>query len=92
MIQSSLANLLHGFTLKLPRNISNEELNKKEVFKLANQGKSPLEFFISSTRTFTTSLQFVIMDAEVIKLYGLLLFAYIYVLYLFIKRPSACLE
>ena len=49
----------------------------KEDFKLANQEKSPLEFFISSTRTFTTSLQFVIMDAEVIKLYGLLLFAYI---------------
>lgn len=47
MIQSSLANLLHGFTLKLPRNISNEELNMKEDFKLANQEKSPLEFLLA---------------------------------------------
>ncbi|KAK9232615.1 hypothetical protein WN943_022863 [Citrus x changshan-huyou] len=43
VIQSSLANLLHGFTWKLPGNMSNKELNMEEVFKLANQKKIPLE-------------------------------------------------
>lgn len=43
VIQSSLANLLHRFTWKLPGNMSNKELNMEEVFKLANQKKIPLE-------------------------------------------------
>ncbi|GAY49425.1 hypothetical protein CUMW_119000 [Citrus unshiu] len=42
VIQSSLANLLHRFTWKLPGNMSNN-LSMEEVFKLANQKKFPLE-------------------------------------------------
>ena len=39
VIQSSLANLLHGFTWKLFGNMSIKELNMDEVFKLLNHKK-----------------------------------------------------
>ncbi|GLT56028.1 hypothetical protein SLA2020_291010 [Shorea laevis] len=43
VIQSSLANLLHGFTWKLPGNMKNEDLNMEEIFGLSTPKKIPLE-------------------------------------------------
>ncbi|KAF3452022.1 hypothetical protein FNV43_RR08118 [Rhamnella rubrinervis] len=42
VIQSSLANLLHGFTWKLPDNMKKEDLNMEEVFGLSTPKKTPL--------------------------------------------------
>ncbi|XP_022731091.1 flavonoid 3'-monooxygenase-like [Durio zibethinus] len=42
MIQSSLANLLHGFNWKLPDNTKAEDLSMEEVYGLATPRKFPL--------------------------------------------------
>ncbi|XP_048323200.2 dimethylnonatriene synthase [Ziziphus jujuba] len=42
VIQSSLANLLHGFTWKLPPNMKKEDLNMEEIFGLSTPKKFPL--------------------------------------------------
>lgn len=42
VIQSSLANLLHGFNWKLPDNMRPEELNMEEIFGLSTPRKIPL--------------------------------------------------
>ncbi|KAL6330974.1 hypothetical protein AAG906_009402 [Vitis piasezkii] len=42
MIQSSLANMLHGFHWKLPWDMKTEELNMEEVFGLTTPRKVPL--------------------------------------------------
>lgn len=42
VIESSLANLLHGFTWKLPNNMTPEDLNMEEIFGLSNPKKVPL--------------------------------------------------
>ncbi|PIN02944.1 Cytochrome P450 CYP2 subfamily [Handroanthus impetiginosus] len=42
VIQSSLANLLHGFNWKLPDNMKREELNMEEIFGLSTPRKIPL--------------------------------------------------
>lgn len=46
MIQSSLANLLHGFNWKLPDNTKAEELSMDEVYGLATPRKFPLDAVI----------------------------------------------
>lgn len=43
VVQSSLANLLHGFSWKLPGTMSNQELNMEETFGLSTPKKFPLE-------------------------------------------------
>ncbi|GLU14234.1 hypothetical protein SLE2022_308160 [Rubroshorea leprosula] len=43
VIQSSLANLLHGFTWKLPGNMRKEDLNMEEIFGLSTPRKILLE-------------------------------------------------
>ena len=43
VIQSSLANLLHGFAWKLPGNTRKEDLNMEEIFGLSTPRKFPLE-------------------------------------------------
>ena len=43
VIQSSLANLLHGFAWKLPGNMRKEDLNMEEIFGLSTPRKFPLE-------------------------------------------------
>lgn len=43
VIQASLANLLHGFTWKLPGNMAKEDLNMEEIFGLSTPKKFPLE-------------------------------------------------
>ncbi|WRX26155.1 Cytochrome P450 - like 10 [Theobroma cacao] len=43
VIQASLANLLHGFTWKLPGNVAKEDLNMEEIFGLSTPKKFPLE-------------------------------------------------
>ncbi|XP_031281311.1 trimethyltridecatetraene synthase-like [Pistacia vera] len=43
VIQSSLANLLHGFAWKLPGNMTKEDLNMEEIFGLSTPRKFPLE-------------------------------------------------
>ncbi|XP_062155062.1 trimethyltridecatetraene synthase-like [Alnus glutinosa] len=43
VIQSSLANLLHGFTWKLPGNMEKESLDMEEIFGLSTPKKIPLE-------------------------------------------------
>ncbi|XWS12154.1 hypothetical protein CRYUN_Cryun37aG0065500 [Craigia yunnanensis] len=43
VIQASLANLLHGFTWKLPSNMTKEDLNMEEIFGLSTPKKYPLE-------------------------------------------------
>ncbi|XP_042491179.1 trimethyltridecatetraene synthase-like [Macadamia integrifolia] len=42
VIQSSLANLLHGFVWKLPNQMNPEELNMEEIFGLSTPRKFPL--------------------------------------------------
>ncbi|KAL7180495.1 hypothetical protein ACSBR1_043656 [Camellia fascicularis] len=42
VIQASLANLLHGFTWDLPRNVNREDLNMEEIFGLSTPKKFPL--------------------------------------------------
>ncbi|KAF5466363.1 hypothetical protein F2P56_016294 [Juglans regia] len=42
VIQSSLANLLHGFTWKLPGDMKKEDLNMEEIFGLSTPKKTPL--------------------------------------------------
>ena len=42
VIQSSLANLLHGFTWKLPENMKKEDLDMTEIFGLSTPRKIPL--------------------------------------------------
>ena len=42
MIQSKLANMLHGFYWKLPGDMKTEELNMEEIFGLTNPRKVPL--------------------------------------------------
>ena len=42
VIQSSLANILHGFTWKLPENMKKEDLNMEEIFGLSTPRKFPL--------------------------------------------------
>ncbi|KAL3824502.1 hypothetical protein ACJIZ3_020531 [Penstemon smallii] len=42
VIQSSLANLLHGFNWKLPENMKPEDLNMEEIFGLSTPKKIPL--------------------------------------------------
>ncbi|KAK3428365.1 hypothetical protein EUGRSUZ_F04403, partial [Eucalyptus grandis] len=42
MIQTSLANLIHGFSWKLPKNMTREELNIEEVPGLSTPKKIPL--------------------------------------------------
>ncbi|KAK3006936.1 hypothetical protein RJ639_016891, partial [Escallonia herrerae] len=42
VIQSSLANLLHGFNWKLPNDMKGEELNMEEIFGLSTPKKFPL--------------------------------------------------
>nr|UXM19720.1 flavonoid 3'-monooxygenase 2 [Hydrangea macrophylla] len=42
VIQSSLANLLHGFTWKLPGDMKREDLNMEEIFGLSTPKKIPL--------------------------------------------------
>ncbi|KAJ8434827.1 hypothetical protein Cgig2_022106 [Carnegiea gigantea] len=46
VIESGLANLLHGFTWKLPNNMRPEDLNMEEIFGLSNPKKIPLTAFI----------------------------------------------
>ncbi|KAL5824202.1 hypothetical protein ACOSQ3_020265 [Xanthoceras sorbifolium] len=43
VIQSNLANLLHGFAWKLPENMRVEDLNMEEIFGLSTPRKYPLE-------------------------------------------------
>ncbi|OIW21823.1 hypothetical protein TanjilG_12082 [Lupinus angustifolius] len=43
VIQSSLANLLHGFNWRLPGNMKKEELNMDEIYGLSTPKKFPLE-------------------------------------------------
>lgn len=43
VIQSSLANLLHGFTWKLPGNMEKEDLDMDEIFGLSTPKKIPLD-------------------------------------------------
>lgn len=43
VIQSSLANLLHGFNWKLPEGIKKEDLNMEEIFGLSTPKKFPLK-------------------------------------------------
>nr|QNS29940.1 cytochrome P450 [Nothapodytes nimmoniana] len=42
VIQSSLANLLHGFKWKLPNNMKPEDLNMEEIFGLSTPKKIPI--------------------------------------------------
>ena len=42
VIQSSLANLLHGFSWKLPGDMEKEDLNMEEIFGLSTPKKYPL--------------------------------------------------
>ncbi|KAL6285369.1 hypothetical protein ACE6H2_009759 [Prunus campanulata] len=42
VIQASLANLLHGFTWRLPDNLKEEDLNMEEIFGLSTPKKFPL--------------------------------------------------
>ena len=42
VIQSSLANLLHGFTWKLPENMKKEDLDMTEIFGFSTPRKIPL--------------------------------------------------
>ncbi|KAL6520801.1 hypothetical protein OROHE_016982 [Orobanche hederae] len=42
VIQSSLANLLHGFNWKLPDKMKSGELNMEEIFGLSTPRKFPL--------------------------------------------------
>ncbi|KAK4410471.1 Trimethyltridecatetraene synthase [Sesamum angolense] len=42
VIQSSLANLLHGFNWKLPDHMKREDLNMEEIFGLSTPRKIPL--------------------------------------------------
>ncbi|KAJ8774005.1 hypothetical protein K2173_009436 [Erythroxylum novogranatense] len=42
VIQTSLANLLHGFTWKLPGDMKKEDLNMEEIFGLSTPRKIPL--------------------------------------------------
>eukprot|EP00262_Sarcandra_glabra_P004032 TRINITY_DN149_c0_g1_i1.p1 TRINITY_DN149_c0_g1~~TRINITY_DN149_c0_g1_i1.p1 ORF type:complete len:513 (+),score=16.58 TRINITY_DN149_c0_g1_i1:236-1774(+) len=42
VIQVSLANLLHGFEWKLPKNVTREELSMEEIFGLSTPRKEPL--------------------------------------------------
>ncbi|XP_050381345.1 trimethyltridecatetraene synthase-like [Argentina anserina] len=42
VIHSSLANLLHGFTWRLPDGMKNEDLNMEEIFGLSTPKKFPL--------------------------------------------------
>ncbi|GER28380.1 cytochrome P450 [Striga asiatica] len=42
VIQSSLANLLHGFNWKLPNSMKTEDLNMEEIFGLSTPRKVPL--------------------------------------------------
>ncbi|GFP88699.1 flavonoid 3' 5'-hydroxylase 2 [Phtheirospermum japonicum] len=42
VIQSSLANLLHGFNWKLPDNMGHEDLDMEEIFGLSTSRKIPL--------------------------------------------------
>ncbi|XWS70092.1 hypothetical protein CRYUN_Cryun03dG0019500 [Craigia yunnanensis] len=48
MIQSSLANLLHGFNWKLPDNTNPENLSMEEVYGLATPRKFPLVAVVES--------------------------------------------
>nr|ABA01477.1 cytochrome P450 DDWF1 [Gossypium hirsutum] len=43
VIQASLANLLHGFTWKLPGNMTKENLDMEEIFGLSTPKKCPLQ-------------------------------------------------
>ncbi|CAM0884571.1 unnamed protein product [Alopecurus aequalis] len=43
VIQVSLANLLHGFTWRLPDGVTKEEMNMEEIFGLSTPRKFPLE-------------------------------------------------
>ncbi|KAA0065634.1 cytochrome P450 71A1-like [Cucumis melo var. makuwa] len=43
VIQSSLANLLHGFNWKLPGDMEKEDLNMEEIFGLSTPKKYPLD-------------------------------------------------
>ncbi|KAF5200877.1 Cytochrome p450 [Thalictrum thalictroides] len=43
VIQSTLANLLHGFSWRLPENKKPEDLNMEEIFGLSTPKKYPLE-------------------------------------------------
>ncbi|WJX86564.1 hypothetical protein P8452_68861 [Trifolium repens] len=43
VIQSSLANLLHGFNWRLSDNVKKEDLNMEEIFGLSTPKKIPLE-------------------------------------------------
>lgn len=43
VIQASLANLLHGFTWKLPSNMTKEDLDMEEIFGLSTPKKYPLQ-------------------------------------------------
>ncbi|GLT61428.1 hypothetical protein SLA2020_341340 [Shorea laevis] len=43
LIHLSLANLLHGFTWKLPPTITKDDLNKEEIFGLSTPKKVPLQ-------------------------------------------------
>jgi len=46
VIQSSLSNLLHGFTWSLPENMKIEDLNMEEIFGLSTPKKFPLEVVV----------------------------------------------
>ncbi|TYJ09533.1 hypothetical protein E1A91_A11G147800v1 [Gossypium mustelinum] len=43
VIQASLANLLHGFTWKLPGNMTKDDLDMEEIFGLSTPKKCPLQ-------------------------------------------------
>ncbi|KAK8989689.1 hypothetical protein V6N11_064106 [Hibiscus sabdariffa] len=43
VIQTSLANVLHGFTWKLPANSTEDDLNMEEIFGLSTPRRYPLE-------------------------------------------------
>ena len=46
VIQSSLSNLLHGFTWSLPENMKIEDFNMEEIFGLSTPKKFPLEVVV----------------------------------------------
>ncbi|MED6160677.1 hypothetical protein PIB30_053680 [Stylosanthes scabra] len=48
VIQSSLANLLHGFNWRLPNNMKKEDLNMEEIFGLSTPKKYPLEVVVEA--------------------------------------------
>ncbi|KAG8043314.1 hypothetical protein GUJ93_ZPchr0009g1907 [Zizania palustris] len=46
VVQATVANLLHGFSWRLPEGVTNEELNMEELFGLSTPRKFPLKVIV----------------------------------------------